>query len=190
MGTNETYHVVSLVRFTMSNNFSHLSVGDLHAPSEPSTTPALERISMEHDVFTNDDHRPLDTKIVNTFSTFRKLNEELDLSKLLSPITMDKRITWLKIEEAEELLDREPSMARLLRNGWQAGSFKEVRQLGVFAEPLLSGFELLNTTTEILWPEMQEQLKRSVVPIEQRESTILYVFISLSHSILLSFPFS
>jgi hypothetical protein len=118
---------------SISNGFSNLSVGDLHASSEPSTAPALERISLERDVFTDDDHRPLDAKIVNAFSAFRKLNEEPDLSDLLSRVTMDnERLTMLTPNQAEELLDREPSIAGLLRNGWQAGSFKEVRQLGVF----------------------------------------------------------
>ncbi|KIM72817.1 hypothetical protein PILCRDRAFT_15795 [Piloderma croceum F 1598] len=119
---------------SMSNDFSHLSVGDLHASSEPSTSPALERISLEGDFFTDDDHRPLDAKIVNGFSAFQKLNEEPDLSELLSRITIDKRPTTLTTDEAEELLDREPSIARILRNG----SFKEVRQLGMFAMPFLS----------------------------------------------------
>jgi hypothetical protein len=105
----------------LSNDFSHLSVGDLHASSKPSTTPALERISLEHDVFTDDDHRPLDAKIVNAFSAFRKHNEEPDLSELLSRITMDKRLTMLTTDETEELLDRELSITRILRNGWQAG---------------------------------------------------------------------
>ena len=118
--------------YSISNDFSHLSVGDLHSSSEPSTTPALERISVERDGFTDDDHRPLDAKIMSAFSAFRKHNEEPDLSELLSRITMDKRLTTLTTDEAEELLDREPSIAGLLRNGWQAGSFKEVRQLGVF----------------------------------------------------------
>ena len=117
----------------ISNDFSHLSGGNLHASCEPSTTRVLERISLERDVFTDDDHRPLDAKIVSGFSAFRKLNEEPDLSELLSRITMDKRLTTLTTDEAEELLDREPSIARILRNGWQVGSFKEVRQLGVFA---------------------------------------------------------
>ena len=117
---------------SISNDFSHLSVGDLQTSSEPSTTPALEKISLERDVFTDDDHRPLDAKIVNAFSAFRKLNEEPDLSELLSRITMDNRLTTLTTDEAEELLDREPSIARIIRNGWQVGSFKKVRQLGVF----------------------------------------------------------
>ena len=92
--------------------------------------------------------------------------------------------------QAEELLDREPSIVRILRNGWQAGSFKEVRQLGVFTVPFLFIFELLNITTAILWPKVREQLKRSVVPIEQRASTCPRVFTLLSHSILSPFLFS
>jgi hypothetical protein len=128
---NETYHVVSIyfivILDSISNNFAHLSVGDLHASSGPSTTPALERISLERDIFTDDDHRPLDAKIVNAFNAFRKLNEEPDLSELLSRITIDKRLTTITTDEADELLDRELSIVRILRNGWQAGSFKEVR---------------------------------------------------------------
>ena len=69
---------------------------------------------------------------MNAFSAFRKLDEEPDLSELLSRITMDKRLTTITTDEAEELLDREPSIVRILKNGWQAGSFKEVRQLGAF----------------------------------------------------------
>jgi hypothetical protein len=128
------YHVVSIgfIMDSISNDFSHLSVGDLHASSEPSTPPALNRISLERDTFTDDDHKLLDEKIENSFSAFRKHNEEPDLCDLLSRVTMDKRLTTLTTDEAEELLDREPSIARIIRNGWQVGSFKEVRQLGVF----------------------------------------------------------
>ena len=175
---------------SISNDFSHLSVGDLHALSESSTYPELEIVSVERDGFTDDDHRPLDAKIISAFSAFRKLNEEPDLSELLSRITIDKRLKWLKPDEAEELLDREPSIETVLRNGWQAGSFKAVRQLGVFAAPFLSSFELLNVTTAILWSEVQKQPKRSVDPIEQRASTCLRIVISLSDSFLLYFPFS
>jgi hypothetical protein len=127
------YHVVS-IRFIMdsiSNDFSHLSFGDLHASSEPTTTPALKRISPERDTFTDDDHS-FDEEILNAFSAFRRINEQPDLPLLLSNITTDKRLTTLTIDEAKKLINREPSMAGLLRNGWQVGSFKEVRQLGVF----------------------------------------------------------
>jgi hypothetical protein len=53
---------------SISNDFSHLSVGDLHASSESSTYPALEIISVERDGFTDDDHKPLDAKIISAFS--------------------------------------------------------------------------------------------------------------------------
>jgi hypothetical protein len=102
-----------------------------------SQSPAVERISLERDVFTNDDHRPLDVKIVNTFSAFRKHNEEPDSSEPLPQITMDKRLTMLTTDETEELLDQEPSIARISRNRWQVG-FKEVQQLGVFSVSFLS----------------------------------------------------
>ena len=117
---------------SISNDFSHLSVGDLNASSEPTTTLALNRISLERDTFTNDDHKLLDEKILIAFNTFRRINEEPHLPLLLSNITTDRRLTTLTTDEAEELLDREPSIARILRNGWQVGSFKEVRHIGVF----------------------------------------------------------
>jgi hypothetical protein len=85
-------------------------------------------------------------------------------------------------------LDQEPSIARVLKNGWQAGSFKAQWQLGVFTVPFLSAFELLNLTTAILWPKVQQQPNRSEVPIEQCVSTCLRIFISPSHLSLLSFP--
>jgi hypothetical protein len=116
---------------SISNDFSHLSVGDLHTSSEPSNYSALERISLERDLFTDDDHKPLDAKIVNGFSAFRKLNEEPDLSELLSRITMDKRLTTLTTDEAEELLDREPSIAGILRNGWQVRVLTDLCHGGV-----------------------------------------------------------
>ena len=37
-------------------NFSLLSVGDVHTTFELSTTPALDQISLEYDVFTDNDH--------------------------------------------------------------------------------------------------------------------------------------
>src|ERR1700676_1615543 len=116
---------------SISNDFSHLSVGDLHASSEPSTPPVLNRILLEHDTFADDDHKLLDEEIMESFSAFRTINKEPRLSDLLSRVTIDnERLTMLSPNQAEELLDREPSIAGLLRNGWQAGSFKEVRQLG------------------------------------------------------------
>ncbi|KIM76540.1 hypothetical protein PILCRDRAFT_12766 [Piloderma croceum F 1598] len=103
---------------SISNNFSHLSVGDLHASSEPSTPPALNRISLERDTFTNDDHNLLDEKIVNAFDMFRRYNEEPPLPWLLSNITMETRLTTLTTDEAEELLNREPSIATL-KSAWR-----------------------------------------------------------------------
>jgi hypothetical protein len=177
---------------SVSNKFLHLSVGDLHASSGPSTTRALERISLERDVFTDDDHRLLDAQIVHAYSAFRTYDLEPDLSELLSRITMDKGLTLFRTDEAKQLVGREPSIAEILKKGWQAGSFKEVRQLGVFAVPFLSIFELLNITTAILWPEVQleEQSKMFVVPIEQRASICPRVFTPLSHSILSPLLFS
>jgi hypothetical protein len=96
--------------FSISNDFSHLSVGDLHdASSEPSTSLALERISLERDVFTDVDHRPLDAKIVNGFSTFR--NEEPDNLNFSHELIWIRELTTLTTDETEELLDWEPSIA-------------------------------------------------------------------------------
>ena len=70
---------------------------------------------------------------MDIFNIFRRYNEEPGLSELLIQATMDdKRLTMLTPAEVRELLDWESSIIGLLRNGWQAGSFKEVRQLGVF----------------------------------------------------------
>jgi hypothetical protein len=67
---------------------------------------SLERISVQRDVFTDDDHKPLDAKILKGFSTFWKLNEEPDLPLLLLTITGDdKRLLLLTTDEAEELLN-------------------------------------------------------------------------------------
>jgi hypothetical protein len=118
---------------SISNDFSQLSVGDLHASSQPTINLPLERISVQRDVFTDDDHKPLDANILKGFSAFRKLNEEPDLPLLLLTITGDyKRLLSLTTDKAEELLNREASIAKVLRNAWQVGSFKEVRQLGAF----------------------------------------------------------
>lgn len=118
---------------SISNDFSQLSVGDLHASSQPTTSQALKRVTLHRDVFTDDDHKPLDAKILKGFSAFRDMQREPGLPLLLSTITVDdKRLTTLTTDEAEELLTQETSIAKVLGNAWHAGSFKEVRQLRVF----------------------------------------------------------
>jgi hypothetical protein len=125
---------IGFIMDSISNDFSQLSVGDLHTSSDPTTPPQLNRISLGRDTFTDDDHNLLDEKIENAFDIFRtRYNEEPPLPLLLSNITMEKSLTTLTTDEAKELLDREPSITRILRNGWQAGSFKAVRQLGVLS---------------------------------------------------------
>jgi hypothetical protein len=161
----------------------HLSVGDLHDSFGPSTTHALETISLEH-IFTDEDHTRLDNEIMEAYSAFCMLKMRPNSSELLSRITQMDILTWLNTDEAKKLISREPSIEQKLVDGWQKQSFKAVRQLGVFALPSLSIFELLNITAAILWPEVQEQPKRFVVPIEQRASTCPCVF-TLSHSIFL-----
>jgi hypothetical protein len=46
------------------------------------------------------------------------------------------------MDEVEELLHQESSIAKILRNAWQAGSFKEVRQLGAFAVQYMCYYQL------------------------------------------------
>ena len=52
---------------------------------------------------------------------------------LLSIIAFgDKRLVVLTEEEAEELLTRESSIKTALQHAWKEGSFREVRELGIF----------------------------------------------------------
>ena len=122
---------------SLSEDFAHLSVGDLSPlPIFQDTTLSLARVSRERDRFIDNDHRPLDAKLMKHFSTFRKINEEPDLPALLSCTTVrDKRLVTLTEEEAEELLTRQPSISAILQRAWKEASFKEVRQLGVFPVP-------------------------------------------------------
>jgi len=86
----------------------------------------------------DDDHKIYDAKIMNTFSLYRKHNEEPDLPSLLSHTTLgDKRLVTLTPDEADELLTGESSIKIVLQRAWKDGSFKEVRQLGVFGVQFL-----------------------------------------------------
>jgi hypothetical protein len=103
----------------------------------------LQRVSLEHDVFTHDDHRLLDAKILNGFSLYWELNKEPDYPTLLFHITAaDNRLISFSTDEVDELLHQEPSITKILRNAWQAGSFKEVRQLGAFAVQYMCYYQL------------------------------------------------
>jgi hypothetical protein len=116
---------------SISNNFLQLSVGDSHVSSEPTTTQALQPISLDGNVFADHNHKPLDAKILNRFCLYWEQKKEPDLPILLSNITLDdKRLVTLTTDDAEALLMRYPSITKLLRNTWQTGSFKELRQLG------------------------------------------------------------
>jgi hypothetical protein len=102
----------------VSDDFSHLSVGDPHVPSNvtfPNSASVPQRVSPERDTSTDDDHKALDAKILKGFSAFRRLNEEPDLPSLLANITLDKRLTTLTTDDAEELLNNEPSIEAVLR---------------------------------------------------------------------------
>ena len=74
---------------------------------------------------------------------------------------------------ANDLLTRNPSIATLLQQRWQAGSFKEVRQLGTL--PFCALTSLAYCLLEILWPGVQEprhpQRERLTQSLLRRVST-------------------
>jgi hypothetical protein len=119
--------------FSLISSERDVFADDPHLPSNvtfPNSASVPPRVSPERDTSTDDDHKALDAKILKGFSAFRRHNEEPELPELLSRISMDKRLTTLTTDDAEELLNNEPSIEAVLRDAWQAGSFKEVRRLG------------------------------------------------------------
>jgi hypothetical protein len=84
---------------SLTKELSHLSVGDRNVPPEAAfldTSSQLTRVSCERDVFTNNDHKIYDAKIMNTFNLHWKHDEEPDLPALLSINTLgDKRLVTL-----------------------------------------------------------------------------------------------
>ena len=133
---------------SLTEDLSHLSVSDGNAPHEaafPGTSPSpqLTRVSRERDVFIDDDHKIYDAEIMNTFSLYRKHDEEPDFPALLSHTTLgDKMLVTLTPGEADELLTREPSVKMILRRAWIEGSFRAVRQLGMFGVQFLPIFNV------------------------------------------------
>lgn len=120
---------------TLPEGFARLSVNPQHEAISQDTTPSLNRVAPERDRFTDEDHKPPDAEIMETFSAFRKINEEPGLPALLSVITnVDERLVSLSPRETGGLLTRQPSITTVLQKAWKEASFKEVRQL------------------EILWP--------------------------------------
>ena len=103
-------------------------------PQTPSSNTAstLPLISLEHDDYTDGDYKSLDDKIINSLRRMQGFDQEPDLCLLLTLICLERRLITLTLDNASELLEREPSMEGILRKGWRAGSFKEVRQLGMF----------------------------------------------------------
>ena len=90
----------------------------------PEGASVLPLVSPERDTFTDHDHKSLDASILEDFDEMPKL------STLLVVISSDMK--RLGRGEAKELLKREPRIAGILTEAWEAGSFKKVRQLGVF----------------------------------------------------------
>ena len=115
----------------------------------------------------DDDHKPLDAKLMKLFSAFRRLDEEPYLPALLSVITLeDKRLVTLGYEEAEALLTRTSSINLVLQKAWKEGSFKEVRQLSEFfvaTQPPF--FEPLIIIEDVLWPVVQEKSRWFSAPL-------------------------
>jgi hypothetical protein len=101
------------------------------APSS-NTVPTLLPISPERDGLTDSDYKLLDKRLFEALSLYRKINEVPSLTLLLCFICAERRLVSLSLDEGSELLKHEPSIRGMLRDGWQAGSFKKVRQLGVF----------------------------------------------------------
>ena len=122
---------------SLTEDLSHLSVSDGNA-HKADTSPQLTQVSHERDVFIDDDHKIYDAEIMNTFSLYQRHDEEPDLPALLSYTTLgDKRIVTLTPGKAGELLTHEPSMKMVLQRVWIEGSFKEIRQLGMFGVQIL-----------------------------------------------------
>jgi hypothetical protein len=70
---------------------------------------------------------------MNAFSLYRKHDEEPDFPALLFYTTLrDKRLVTRTPGETDELLTREPSIKMMLQRAWIEGSFRAVRQLGMF----------------------------------------------------------
>jgi len=96
----------------------------------------------------DDDHKPLDAKLMKLFSIFRRYHEEPYLPALLSVITLgDKRLVTLAYEEAQELLTSPSSIKLVLQ---KEGSFKEVRQLSEFSAATQPLFEPLIIIEDVL----------------------------------------
>ena len=114
---------------SLTEDLSHLSVsdGNAHKAAFPDTSPQLTQVSRKRDVFIDDDHKIYDVEIMNTFSLYRKHDEEPNFPALLSNTTLgDKRLVTLTPGEADELLTREPSIKMMLQRVWIEGSFREV----------------------------------------------------------------
>jgi len=93
----------------MSADNQDMSIGNINLPHIP----------LECDTLTDDDHKALDTKILEIFSLNRKHNNEPKLPALLSNIANeDKRMKTLTMDKAEELLSHEPSIKMVLKNAW------------------------------------------------------------------------
>jgi hypothetical protein len=82
--------------------------------------------------FTDEEHKLLDARVMNIFNVNQKHNEELDLPALLVQITAgDSRLQSQSSPGAEELLAANPSLRKLLQEGWKEGTFRKIRQLSM-----------------------------------------------------------
>jgi hypothetical protein len=107
--------------------------------------PSLTRVSCERDCFVDADHRKYDDHIMRIFSVYRQFKMMPDLPFLLSNITLgDERIVTLSMDAAEKLLSSQPGIEVVLQDGWEKGSFKEVRQLSEFFCCHAASFQVVN----------------------------------------------
>jgi hypothetical protein len=115
----------------LASDVAHLSINEPSTSTlpRPTSTPALARIPSARDL-SDDRHQALDAAILRGFQLNVQFNQQPHLAFLLSVIVNnDDRLGHLSQEEAEGLLEREPSLATVLEQAWNGQSFKEVRRL-------------------------------------------------------------
>jgi hypothetical protein len=115
----------------LASDVAHLLINEPSTSTlpRPISTPALARIPSARDL-SDDRHQALDAAILRGFQLNVQFNQQPHLAFLLSVIVNnDDRLGHLSQEEAEGLLEREPSLATVLEQAWNDQSYKEVRRL-------------------------------------------------------------
>lgn len=113
---------------SLASDIAHFSINDSLAV----LSPALPRVPSTRDL-SDETHQDLDAAVLKGFKSDVKFNQEPDLASLLVNIVVnDRRLSSIPLEEAEELLEREPALTTMLQKAWSDRSFKEVRRLRTF----------------------------------------------------------